>query len=189
MPPRSPALLVLVAAAWLGGGCDALSTRTPEPPAGASTFVQPDTPEIVLANLTAALAERSPSSYRRSLSPDLVFTPSREAAARFAFWDGWGAPEEETSFRTLVASAQPAAEFSLSLATTAPAQVTPDTWTLDTEYVLIVPHQRAEAPTRVQGRLQWTIARGSDNLWSLSEWTDEATNGPTWSNLKALFFQ
>lgn len=187
--PRHPLRAALVVLLGLLPACDAVSPRTPEPPAGTSTFAQPDTPEIVLANLTAALAERSPNGYRRSLDPLLAFTPSREAAARFGFWDGWSAAEEEAYFRTLVASAQPAAAFSLSLATTAPAEVTADTWTLDTAYVLFAPHQRAEAPTRVEGRLQWTVTRGSDGLWRVTRWTDEATDGPTWSDLKAAFFQ
>jgi hypothetical protein len=170
-------------------GCDALSPRTPEPPVGTATFVQPDTPETVLSNLTESLRARSPSAYRRSLGTPLSFTPSREAAARDGFWAQWSAQDEEAYFRTLASAAQPGADFSLSLASLAPTEVTADAFVLDTDYVLIVPHNRAEAPTTVRGRLRWRIVRGSDGLWSLTDWTDEATDGPTWSDLKAAFFQ
>ncbi len=170
-------------------GCDALATRSPEAPAGAATFVQPDTPETVLANLVASLRERSPSTYRRSLDPNLTYRPSREAASRDGFWQAWSAPEEEAYFRTLTSAAQPGAAFSLSLATTTPSEVTADAFVLDTDYVLITPHNRAEAPTTVRGRLRWRIERAPDGLWRLVDWTDEATDGPTWSDLKAAFFQ
>ncbi len=182
--PR-PLLLVLLFV-W---GCDALTPRTPETPTGAATFVQPDTPETVLANLVASLRDRSPSTYRRSLDADLTYTPSREAASRDGFWPTWSAQEEEAYFRTLTSAAQPGATFSLSLATTTPSEVTADAFVLDTDYVLITPHNRAEAPTTVRGRLRWRIERSGDGLWRLTDWTDEATDGSTWSDLKAAFFQ
>ncbi len=184
-----PLLLALMFALPVTSGCDALTPRTPEAPAGTATFVQPDTPETVLANLIASLRERSPSTYRRSLDPNLTYTPSREAASRDGFWQTWSAGEEEAYFRTLTSAAQPGATFSLSLATTTPSEVTADAFVLDTDYVLITPHNRAEAPTTVRGRLRWRIERAPDGLWSLTDWADEATDGPTWSDLKAAFFQ
>jgi len=63
-------------------------------------------------------------------------------------------------------------------------------YVLDATYLLTLNHSRPDAPTEVQGRLQWIVGQASDGLWSLVEWTDqELGDSPSWSDLKAEFMQ
>ena len=180
-------LLVLLANA----GCDLFAPRTPEPPdAGAGPFVQPDTPDLVVQNLTQSVATLNTTAYRRSLGPGFQFTPTPTALARDAFWQGWGVAEEETYFRTLVAAAQPGALYTLRLADVGTPEVSEARYVLDASYVLTATHRRPDAPTTVQGRLRWTITRAEDGLWYLTDWVDESLGAqPSWSDLKAAFVQ
>lgn len=178
-----PALVLLA-------GCDLLAPRTPEDPLpGGSTFVQPDTPEIVLENLQRALTALDAGAYRRSFADGFRFTPTPEAAARTPLFNGWDAASEEGYFRALVSAATTGATFSLRLTDAAPPEVSENTYVLDAAYTLTTPHRRAEAPTTVQGRFRWTLTRGADGLWRLTDWTDRALAAgvPSWSDLKAAF--
>lgn len=184
---RLAVLLLVVTAA--GTGCSLFGTRDPEAPAGESgTFLQPDTPEQVIENLQAAIAELNTLNYRRSLSAELVFRPTATAEARDAIWSSWSRAEEEQYFATLVAAANPTGGHSLVLNDESVTLVDASTTLLDATYVLTVNHRRPDAPTRVQGRLLWTIAQRSDGLWEITSWTDQELGvEATWSDLKAEF--
>lgn len=190
---RARARAVLVGAVLAGSvlvGCDALSPRTPEAPSSDPVvFVQADTPEIVADNLVRALAARDVSAYRRSLAEAFSFSPTPDAAARYAVWSGWDRTAEETYARALFAAAQPGTAFSLRLDGRTAETVSEARYVLAARYVLSVPHIRPDAPTLVQGRLRWTLVRGPDGLWALAAWTDEpdGSGTPTWSDLKAAF--
>ena len=171
-------------------GCDLLAPRAPEDPLpGGSTFVQPDTPEIVLANLQRALAALDAGAYRRSFDDAFRFSPTPDAAARTPIFAGWDAASEEGYFRALVSAATVGAAFTLRLSDQAPPEVSERTYVVDAAYTLTTPHRRTEAPTTVQGRLRWTLTRGADGLWRLTDWTDRALSAgvPSWSDLKAAF--
>lgn len=185
------ALFLLAGLLLVGAGCDLFSPRTPEPPdAGSGPFVQPDTPDLVVQNLTESFAALNTTAYRRSLGEAFRFTPTPEALARDAFWQTWGMAEEETYFRTLVAAAQPGVTYSLRLADVGTPEITESRYVLDATYVLTTPHRRPDAPTTVQGRLRWTITRADDGLWYLTDWVDESLgSAPSWSDLKAAFVQ
>ncbi|WP_228350698.1 hypothetical protein [Rhodocaloribacter litoris] len=172
-------------------GCDVFSPRTPEPPLeGGGTYEQPDTPEQVVANLQAAVAELNTLNYRRSLAEDLTFKPTATAEARDPIWTGWSRAEEERYFSTLAAAAQPGGGHRLDLNDRTLTLVDENRYLLDATYVLSVNHRRTDAPTTVQGRLQWVLTRDGDGLWHLREWTDqELGNNPSWSDLKAAFVQ
>lgn len=182
---RFPAVLALAVLA----GCDLFSAREPEPPATESgTYVQPDQPEAVIENLENAIAELNTLNYRRSLASDLQFRPTATAEARDAVWDGWGRPQEEQYFATLVAAAQDAEGHSLVLNDRSLTVVDVTNFQLDATYVLSVNHRRPDVPTQVQGRLIWLIRQSGEGLWELAEWTDqELSVSPTWSDLKAEF--
>ncbi len=187
--PFRPALLLPLLV--LAAGCDVFAPRTPEPPdTGSGPFVQPDTPDLVVQNLTESLATLNTTAYRRSLGAGFRFTPTPAALSRDAFWASWGLAEEEAYFRTLVAAAQPGATYSLRLADVGTPEIGEARYVLDASYVLTALHRRPDAPTVVQGRLRWTITRQDDGLWYLTDWTDEALGGaPSWSDLKAAFIQ
>lgn len=173
-------------------GCSLFAPREPEAPTAAGgTYVQPDTPEQVVANLQAAIAELNTQNYRRSLAEDLTFEPTAAAMARTStLWATWSRQEEDTYFSTLVASAQFGSGHELELRDDVLSFVTETRAQLDAMYVLTVQHRRAEVPTTVEGRLVWELAQDTDGLWYLDRWIDrEVGSAPAWSDLKAAFVQ
>jgi len=185
----SPVPLVL--AVLFLAGCDLFSTRSPESPIDqGGTYAQPDTPEQVIQNLQAAVAEMNTLNYRRSLAEDLLFRPTATAEARDPIWAAWSRPEEERYFSTLAAASELGSGHRLDLNDRTFTILAEDRYVLDATYVLTVNHRRTDAPTTAQGRLVWLLAQGTDGLWHLQEWTDqELGTNPSWSDLKAAFVQ
>ncbi|ARA93094.1 hypothetical protein AWN76_007915 [Rhodothermaceae bacterium RA] len=184
--------LLPVAGVLLLAGCSLFSPREPEAPTEAGgTYEQPDTPEQVVANLQAAIAELNTQNYRRSLAEDLVFEPTATAMARTpALWSTWSRQEEDAYFSTLVASARFGSGHELELREDVLSFVTGTRAQLDALYVLTVHHRRAGVPTTVEGRLIWELTQDASGLWHLSRWIDrEVGNAPAWSDLKAAFVQ
>lgn len=186
---RLPGLLCILAVCIVTvvAGCDLFSPRTPEDPMGESgTFVQPDTPDQVIANVQTAISEKMPLNYQRSLAPDLIYHPSDPA--KYPIWASWGRSEEDLYFKSLVAAAIPGGQFSLQLNNRTLSAVTEDRYLFEASYVLTVQHGSSTAPRLVVGDLIWVLVRGTDGLWSIQEWTDQLVgNEPSWSDLKALF--
>lgn len=184
---RRLALLLLV----LLAGCDLFAPRTPEAPVvGGGSFVQPDTPEQVVANLQAAVAELDVQAYRRSLADDFAFVPAPLAARQFLVWSGWDRAAEERYFSTLAAAARLAGGHQLVLSESAFTVLDERRYTYDARYDLTVLHSRPGVPTTLQGRLFWEITQGADGLWRLQRWTDQEVGElPSWSLLKAAFVQ
>ena len=178
---------ILAAFAW--SGCSLLDTREPEAPVNAGgTYLQPDTPEQVVDNIRAAIAELNTLNYRRSLAESLEFRPTATAEARDGIWSSWSRSEEDQYFATLVAAAAGNTGHGLVLNDESFTLVDGSHYRLDATYVLTVNHTRPNAPTRVQGRLLWTVEQRTDGLWELSAWTDqELGTEPSWSDLKAVF--
>jgi len=180
----------LLATVFLAG-CSLFSTRNPEDPlSDAGTFDQPDTPEQVIDNIVAAIAELNTLNYRRSLSESLDFHPTATALSRESVFLNWGRPQEEQYFSTMAAAASMNTGHQLALYDRSFTIVTDAEYVLDATYVLKVNHRRPDAPSEVQGRLQWVIRQESGGLWELAEWTDqELGSNPSWSDLKAEFLK
>lgn len=188
MKPRASILLWL---ALLVGGCSLFSTREPEPPITSSgTFSQPDTPEQVIENIENAIRELNTLNYRRSLSESLDFQPTASALARESVFANWGRAQEDQYFSALVSAAESNTGHNLALNDRSLTLLSPTRFVLDATYVLSMNHRRTEAPTEVQGRLQWILDQQPDGLWSLQTWVDqELGNVATWSDLKAEFMK
>lgn len=170
-------------------GCALFDTRDPEPPvAEGGTYLQPDTPEQVVANITAAVSEMNTLNYRRSFADEFSFQPSATAEASFPIWNGWDVTNEEQYFSSLAAAARFGSSHRLQLTDQSPTPVSDRVSIVDSNYELVVNHNRPEIPTAFEGQLRWEIEQGSDGLWRLVRWTDqESGNVPSWSNLKAEF--
>lgn len=181
-----PAFMALIL-----GACDAFSPRSPEAPIeDVGTFVQPDTPDQVVANIQTAVAELNARNYRRSFSEDLAFTPTSNASARDpSVWTGWSAQEEESYFLALAEAARLTADNELGLSDVDQTAGTAR-FTIDASYTLRLNHRRTDLPTTLQGRLIWTIDQGEDGLWSVTSWTDRTVgDAASWSDLKAAFIK
>lgn len=171
-------------------GCDLFSPRDPETPMTAGgTFLQPDTPEQVVENIQAAIAELNTPNYSRSLDPTLEYFPTARAdASDPAIWSSWAQSDEERYFSSMAASAQFASNHELRLNDQNVSLISDTRYELDASYVLTVNHNRPDVGTTVQGRLIWVILQGEDGLWRLQQWTDREVGGATsWSDLKAEF--
>ncbi len=118
--------------------CDVFSPRSPEDPiTEAGTFTQPDTPDLVVDNLRAAIAEMNTANYRRSLAEDLTFEPTAVAQARDpSLWASWSQTEEVSTFTTLAEAARQSSGHALRLEDTA-IELGDTHFTLDATYVLI----------------------------------------------------
>lgn len=185
--PVTIGIALLVAASL--AACDLLAPRTPEEPVGeAGTFTQPDSPDLVVENLQAAIAEMNTANYRRSLAEDVTFEPTAVAQARDpSLWSSWSRTEEVSYFTTMAEAARMSTGHILRLEDTS-TEVGDTRYTLDAIYVLIVHHRRLDVPDTLQGRLVWVIEQGQDGLWALSQWADqELGNSASWSDLKTAF--
>ncbi len=184
---------VLAVTTWsvTAAACGLLGTRTPEDPlTGGGTYVQPDTPEQVVENLQAAVAEMNTLNYRRGLSENLEFRPTATAEARDGLWTTWSRAAEEQYFSTMAAAASGGSGHRLDLNDQAFTLVDASHYRLDATYVLTVNHRRPDVPMQVQGRLSWTVVQRGDGLWELSSWTDQELGGvASWSDLKAGFMK
>lgn len=175
-------------------GCDVFSTRDPEPPeAGVGTWLQPDTPDRVIENLSNAVTEMNSGNYLRSLADDFAFEPSQASRARdAALWQGWGRADEETYFSRLVASSSFSSGHDLQLLDQTVNVQGDEKYVFDANYILTVRHNRTseEIPTEFQGRLIWEIEKSEEGLWYLRRWVDvdqESQSAASWSELKASF--
>ncbi len=169
--------------------CDLFAPRTPEEPVGqAGTYYQPVTPDVVVENLRASVAELNAANYRRSLDLQLEFEPTAIAEARDpSLWASWGRAEENSYFTTMAEAARQQSGHVLRLEDET-TELGETRYTLDAHYILIVRHGREGVPDTLQGRLIWEIAQGADGLWALSKWTDQLVgNASSWSDLKAEF--
>ena len=75
----------------VAAGCDLFQTREPEPPSqGTSCNATPDVYDVVLKNLTCAIAEQNADNYVRCFAdPNLqqfVFEPSPDEQSKFTLW-------------------------------------------------------------------------------------------------------
>lgn len=183
--------IAVVVASVLLNGCSLFSTREPDSPITESgTFIQPDKPEQVVSNIQSAIAELNTLNYRRSLDQALDFRPTASADARSPVFGNWTRAQEEQYFSTLAAAASSGSGHSLLLNDQSFTIISDARFVLDATYVLTINHNRTDADTNLQGRLQWVIDKNSDGLWALTAWTDqELGNVSSWSDLKAVFIQ
>ena len=184
---RNPCWLALMIAGLVA--CDSFLTRTPEEPnVEGGTYIQPDDPDAVVANLTASIVELNATNYRRSLDEDMEFEPTASAQARDpSLWATWGRADENGYFTTMTEAARQGMGHLLRLTNTR-AEFGESRYLLDAQYFLVVQHRRTGVPDTVQGRLLWDIGQGSDGLWSLERWTDQQIgSNASWSDLKAEF--
>ncbi len=184
-----PLHVTLVLVFLLTSGCALFDTRDPEQPiAEGGTYLQPDTPEQVIANVAAAISEMNTLNYRRSFSDNFEFQPTSTAEASFPIWSGWSVTSEEQYFSALSAAARFGVNHRLQLSDESPTPVSDRVSIVDSNYELTVNHNRPEIPTSFEGQLRWEIEQGTDGLWRLVRWTDRETgSNPSWSELKAEF--
>ncbi len=176
-------------------GCDLFSTRDPEPPSsGSSTFVPPTSPDLVLANLENAVAEKSTENYLRCLVDTLnsnqryLFIPSASAAGRYAAtFAEWSLQSERAWFSAMKAFSEADAPSSLSLNGSF-SVIAADSAIYEGTYDLAFRHGVSSVSETVRGNLQFVLHTDRNSIWSISRWTDIPRDDETsWSEWKGRF--
>jgi hypothetical protein len=177
--------------------CELFATREPEPPqlGTGGVFIQPDTPSAVLENLSNSVREMNAINYLNCLSStDFVFQPAGQGnIGDPALWSGWGRIEEDRYFKNLASAAENLTGHSLSLEIERRDDLSPTEHRVIANYALVVNTNRNTAsrvPNRITGQFIIIMRAGASGLWSISNWTDIATNPEySWTELKAEFIR
>ena len=186
----SGALVFLV----FSGGCRLFEPREPEPPTQSSgNFVPPTLPEIAIANLQNAIAEKSLENYMScfadptrssrvfSFSPAASFTTLRSP---------WMYTDERSHFQELIAQGLPAG-FSGLILRPKFSSISSDSVIYSYDYTLTFQTKpENNFPSTASGNLQFTLGRESSNWWVIYYWKDnDDPNNPgiTWSAFKGKF--
>jgi hypothetical protein len=193
--------LVLLALITLAG-CNAFSTRTPEPPdSGSIQFDQPTSELIVVSNVQSAFRQKNTEAFLMCLADtsqgftaaqQYRFEPSAEAGARFGDkFATWSRNDERQAFLALASRLGPDQSPILTLSDARFDVRLPDSAVYVATYTIELPIALPSIPTRVAGTLRWTIVPNRLGLWAIARWRDAPSPASdsipdTWSTLKAL---
>jgi hypothetical protein len=187
---RSRLAMVLGILLALSSGCDIFQTREPEAPTqNTSTFETPTNYDIVLRNLTSAIAENNVENYMRcfvdtSLRPYL-FEPSTEEQSQFSQWN---LDAERRYFQNMGAALNGSMSLIDTISNKNISAGPPASAVFYMNYALYVPHPDARAPRSVRGSMELYMTEDSLHRWSVYRWVDKKTTADsTWSYLKAWF--
>jgi hypothetical protein len=188
---------LLVSCVSLLVSCELFATREPEDPliGTGGVFIQPDTPNAVLENLSNSVREMNAINYLNCLSStDFTFQPAGQGnIGDPSLWSGWGRIEEDRYFKNLASAAENLTGHSLSLEIVRRDDVSPTEHRVIANYALVVNTNRNTAsrvPNRITGQFIIIMRAGTSGLWSILSWTDIATNPEySWTELKAEFIR
>lgn len=189
--------LFLIVVSLLLAGCELFTTREPEPPdSSGDNFEAPTTPEVVITNLTASIAEMNTQNYLQSLSdpnygvPPFTFVSSPSAATQYPELQlDWNKSSEERYLRSLFAGIPETGQPSLRLSNLQ-SSVDGDTLLFTAGYSLTVPHNDSSFPILFEGELKFKMVRDSRSLYSIFYWQDnKVSTSLTWSDLKGYYYQ
>ena len=179
---------------WMISGCGIFETRDAEDPGDGSgiPFIQPDRPEVVILNIRNSIESMTTLNYIRSLSvEDFSFIPSGLATDNNPeIWASWSREEEETYFNNMRAATQNLSGHQLQIENENRTSLPNGDERISANYTLTVNHNRTGAgiPTVASGSFVMDLEQGEDGLWSVREWTDNASGSSfTWSDFKAVF--
>lgn len=173
------------------------STRDPEVPnRGASTWIPPQSADIVLVNLRNAVLQKNVENYLRSLVDStrsarrFRFEPDQSAAVGnpgvFAYWD---VDKERFYLSQLFAVLPDDSLRTLDFALLS-SNVSADTAEFTETYELEIHHtqQSQGLPVVVRGQATFWLSSDALGNWAVYRWADFGTgDDPTWSDLKAAF--
>ncbi len=187
------ALAFLVVAA---AGCEVFSVREPEEPliGTGGVFIQPDTPNAVLENLSNAVREMNAINYLNCLSGEFEFTPAGQGnIGDPTLWSGWGRVEEDRYFKNLASAAENLTGHSLTFSDIRRDDLSNTEQRVIAAYALVVNTNRntgSRVPNRITGEVVFVLRSNAAGLWSIHSWTDLNTNAEySWTQLKAEFIR
>lgn len=186
---------LILAALMIIAGCGLFETRGVEPPSQPrSTFTQPTSPDIVLANLSFAIAEKNLDNYLRCLV-DTNFSvrrfryfPDALSQSNYPVFLTWSITSERNYYSNLLTFTNESASSNLFLSN-ASFNTGLDSAIIDAEYLLVFDHNKQNVAKVTKGTLRFIMGTDQRGLWSIHGWYDFINNGndTTWSVLKANF--
>lgn len=178
--------------------CDnPFATRKPEPPKNdQSTWVQPTSPNYVLANLRNAISEKNITNYMQCLADTsnsekqfrYIAEPS-VANANPGLFEHWDKQDEFNYLNQLSAYVTEDSIPKVSL-TTLKENTFQDSVILFQSYELEVHYkcQEIDCVHNMKGQVEFRLVRTNEDLWYIYRWSDFSTgDNHTWSDLRAVF--
>lgn len=175
--------------------CGLFDTREVEPPnTSRSTFIQPTSADIVLANLSYAIAEKNLDNYMRCFvdtnfsSKRFRYYPDAISQSSFPVFLNWNLTAERNYYSNLLSFTPQTASSNLFpdnvVVTTAI-----DSTIIDMDYIFVFDHSRANIAKQASGKLRFIMGVDTRGLWSIHTWYDflNSKNDTTWSFIKASF--
>lgn len=169
------------------------NTRDAEQPETSTlTFIQPTSPDIVIANFISSLRERNSTNYIKCFQlgglSGFNFIPESSSRENYiSALDNWDINKEKTYITNLFFSLPEDSLSNLHLEGIE-EYIYADSAFFVKNYTLQLHHIDAAIPKDFSGRLDFGFTRLESGLWIISKWTDyRTTNEPVWSELKANF--
>lgn len=172
------------------------ATREAEPPiTNQSSWIQPTSATIVMANLKNAISEKNISNYMRCLadtanSPkSFVYFAEPSVALKnpgvFARWH----KQEELNFMNQLMLYLPRDSASVLSFKTLRETPTADSLVFLNEYTLRLGLKcEGDCPRLLTGQAEFRLVKTDEDLWYIHRWSDFSTgSGTTWSELRAYF--
>lgn len=190
--------MALVGVVVLLAACEnPFATREPElPNRSASSWIPPQSPDIVLINLRNALLQKNVENYLRSLvdttrsTRRFRFEPDQSAVvANPGVFDGWDLERERFYLSQLFAVLPDDSVRSL-IFTELSSNVSVDTAEFTRTYELRLHHtqQNQGIPAVVRGQATFWLSSDASGNWAIHRWADFGNDqDPSWSDIKAGF--
>lgn len=194
MLKRPDKILILIFILY--SGCGLFETRSVEPPTeNRSTFTQPTSPDIVLANLNFAVTEKNLDNYMRCLvdsnfsTKRFKFIPDAVSQTAYPVFLNWNLSSERIYFSNLISSTEENSSTNLFLSNIN-FNTGIDSAVIDSDYILVFNHNRQNIAQVTKGRLRFVMSPDVRSLWSIHSWSDfiNDNDDTTWSVLKANMF-
>ena len=200
-------VLVALSLSAMVAGCSLFSTRTPEPPDTASTFIwiPATTPQLLMSNLTGTLNLLDASDYIRVFVSSADSTSSGQKTFSFtpapgldqnsqSIFANWSVQSEQAWVQKLSSILPANSQLIVTLSNSVSDQSGgSNAATYSADYVISIPTSGSSSalPSVVQGSFQMQLALVTTDQgtkeWRIVSWSDfppHTGTGPTWTNLK-----
>ncbi len=179
--------------------CSPFDTRDPEEPdAGASSFIPPTSPDIVVSNFIESVSSKNIENYiscfQISNENDEVyyFVPSSDALNNYPnIFMNWKTEDERRYFISVVSLLPENINPELMFNSPEFESITPDSAVYVSGYSLRIPNNQG-IDELYSGVLQFTIVPEDNSFWRIKRWRDgssgDSDTTDTWSILKAYMY-
>jgi len=173
------------------GGCDLLTTRTPEEPENRdNNYSTPTTTDVLISNLKQSFADGYTEYYLECfvdetyLSKEFTFTPS---AAAYQI-SGWSLDDEKQYFNKLKTIIKDNTSVTLTFSNLVYSPQG-DNSIITADYKITFSPKDSSFPSEYQGSLQFNAYLDSRNQWVIVNWQDMTKDDYySWSELKRSLY-